>query len=180
MSSFSSLPGLKYGIFLAGTATLTPVFGFRPMRAPRSRSRKEPKPRSSIFWPSFRERTIASNTVSTMVSACFLVTSVATATRSINSAFVIAPLSSPRPAGDSVSTGASTLGDRVFRLLARPLLLRGGGLSFRFGRLCRRLDRSGLGNRLRLGRCGVGGGGGGGSLGARGLRSAARLQVRRR
>src|SRR6266508_5619307 len=112
-----------------------------------------------------------------MVSACFLVTSVATATRSINSAFVIAPLSSPRPAGDSVSTGASTLGDRVFRLLARPLLLRGGGLSFRFGRLCRRLDRSGLGNRLRLGRCG--GGGGGGSLGASGLRSAARLQVRR-
>src|SRR5204862_4217126 len=45
MSSFSSLPGLKYGIFLAGTATLTPVFGLRPMRAPRSRRRKEPKPR---------------------------------------------------------------------------------------------------------------------------------------
>ena len=54
ISSFSSLPGLKYGIFFAGTSTLSPVFGLRPMRAPRLRSRKEPNPRSSIFSPSLQ------------------------------------------------------------------------------------------------------------------------------
>ena len=48
MSSFSSLPGLKYGTRFAGILTGSPVFGFRP-RAPRSRTRKLPKPRSSIF-----------------------------------------------------------------------------------------------------------------------------------
>src|SRR5258708_32664804 len=31
-SSFSSLPGLKYGIFLDGTSTFSPVLGLRPRR----------------------------------------------------------------------------------------------------------------------------------------------------
>src|SRR6202171_3062566 len=138
MSSFSSLPGLKYGIFLAGTETLTPVFGLRPMRAPLSRSRNDPNPRSSIFCPSFKDRTMASKTVSTIASACFLVTSVATATLSISSAFVIR---TPRPPGrgDDRARPRSQpmecprtcplrlrLGLRagVFRLLAGALLLR--------------------------------------------------------
>src|SRR5262249_423801 len=136
--------------FLAGTATLTPVFGFRPMRAPRSRSRKEPKPRSSIFCPSLSDFTIASKTVSTIVSACFLVTSVAPATPSISSAFVI----SPSPARPN-----STLGNRVL-LLPGPLLLR-GGVSFRFS--LRRRFRRGRGGlrRRRLGRLRGGRGRGG-------------------
>jgi len=33
--SLSSLPGMKYGIFLAGTSTRMPVLGLRPMRARR-------------------------------------------------------------------------------------------------------------------------------------------------
>src|SRR5262249_39837750 len=62
------------------------------------------------------ERTIASNTVSTIASACFLVTSVATATRSISSALVIARLSSPTEKEDLLCGG-------LVRLLSGPLLL---------------------------------------------------------
>src|SRR5262245_17195470 len=51
ISSFSSLPGLKYGTFFGGTSTLSPVLGLRPLRGSRLRSRKLPKPRSSIFSP---------------------------------------------------------------------------------------------------------------------------------
>src|SRR3954466_3485305 len=51
ISSFSSLPGLKYGTFFGGTSTLSPVFGFRPLRGSRFRRRKLPNPRSSIFSP---------------------------------------------------------------------------------------------------------------------------------
>ena len=35
ISSFSSLPGLKYGTFFGGTSTLSPVFGLRPLRGSR-------------------------------------------------------------------------------------------------------------------------------------------------
>ena len=51
ISSFSSLPGLKYGTFFGGTSTLSPVFGLRPLRGSRLRRRKLPNPRSSIFSP---------------------------------------------------------------------------------------------------------------------------------
>src|ERR1019366_2541939 len=50
MSSFNLLPGLKYGTRFGGTMTFTPLrFGLRAMRAPLWRSRKLPKPLSSIF-----------------------------------------------------------------------------------------------------------------------------------
>ena len=38
-----------FGIFFGGTWTCSPVFGFRPVRSPRWRIRKEPNPRSSTF-----------------------------------------------------------------------------------------------------------------------------------
>ena len=44
MRSFSSLPGLKYGTCFGGTSTRSPVFGLRPLRGSRRRSRKLPKP----------------------------------------------------------------------------------------------------------------------------------------
>src|SRR5215471_4356048 len=46
--SFSSLLGLKNGIFFAGTSTRSPVLGLRPTRGRRWRVRKLPKPRISI------------------------------------------------------------------------------------------------------------------------------------
>ena len=78
MSSFSFLPGLKYGTRFGGTITFTPLrFGLRAIRAPLCRSRKLPKPLSSIFSPDLSEAMMPSKTESTMTSACFLVTSVA-------------------------------------------------------------------------------------------------------
>src|SRR6185295_14673216 len=88
-SSRSSLPGLKYGIRFGGTSTLSPVFGLRPVRAPRWRMRKLPNPRSSIFSPDLSDRTMLSKTSLTMISACFLVSCVVRATSSTSSALVI-------------------------------------------------------------------------------------------
>src|SRR6266568_2442970 len=73
MSSLSSFPGLKYGIFFDGTSTFSPVLGLRPVRDFRLRKRKLPNPRSSIFCPARRESTIESKTMFTIVSACFFV-----------------------------------------------------------------------------------------------------------
>src|SRR5258705_9054056 len=73
ISSFSSFPGLKYGIFFEGTSTFSPVLGLRPVRDLRLRRRKLPNPRSSIFCPERRESTMEAKTMLTMVSACFLV-----------------------------------------------------------------------------------------------------------
>src|SRR5947207_14909000 len=73
MSSFSSFPGLKYGIFFDGTSTFSPVFGLRPVRDLRLRRRKLPNPRSSIFCPERSDSTMESKTMLTIVSACFLV-----------------------------------------------------------------------------------------------------------
>ena len=72
ISSFSSLPGLKYGTFFGGTSTLSPVLGFRPLRGSRRR-RKLPNPRSSIFSPRWSAVMMLRKTVSTMTSECFLV-----------------------------------------------------------------------------------------------------------
>ena len=44
ISSFSSLPGLKYGTFFGGTSTLSPVLGFRPFRGSRWRSAEAAEP----------------------------------------------------------------------------------------------------------------------------------------
>ena len=89
-TSFSSLLGLKYGIFLAGTSTRAPVFGLRPMRGWRWRVRKLPNPRISILSPVRRERTMLSKIASTMTSDSFRVISTTRETSSIRSAFVIA------------------------------------------------------------------------------------------
>src|SRR5690348_9493819 len=87
--SFSSLLGLKNGIFLAGTSTRSPVFGLRPTRELRWRVRKLPKPRISILSPARNECTMLSKMVSTITSLSRRVTSVIRATSSIRSAFVI-------------------------------------------------------------------------------------------
>src|SRR6267142_3282993 len=91
ISSFNSLPGLKYGTFFGGTSTLSPVFGFLPLRGSRLRSRKLPKPRSSIFSPRCSASMMLLNTVSTMTSECFLVRSDTRDTSSTSSALVMLP-----------------------------------------------------------------------------------------
>src|SRR5262245_37325231 len=91
MSSFSSLPGLKYGTFFGGTSTLSPVFGLRPLRGSRRRRRKLPNPRSSIFSPRCSASMMLLNTVSTITSECFLVRSDTRDTSSTSSAFVMLP-----------------------------------------------------------------------------------------
>ena len=63
----------------------------RPVRDLRLRRRKLPKPRNSIFWPARRESTMESNTMLTIVSACFLVNWTTRATSSTSSALVITP-----------------------------------------------------------------------------------------
>src|SRR5476651_1798357 len=92
ISSLSSFPGLKYGTFFGGTSTLSPVLGLRPFRGSRLRSRKLPKPRSSIFSPRCSASMMLRNTVSTMTSECFLVRSDTRDTSSTSSAFVMLPL----------------------------------------------------------------------------------------
>src|SRR6476619_4704936 len=92
MSSFSSLPGLKYGTFFGGTSTLSPVLGLRPFRGSRRRKRKLPNPRSSIFSPRCNASMMLLNTVSTMTSECFLVRSETRDTSSTSSAFVMLPV----------------------------------------------------------------------------------------
>src|SRR5690242_3812571 len=91
-TSFNSLLGLKYGIFLAGTSTRAPVLGLRPIRGCRWRVRKLPKPRISILSPVRSERTILSKIASTMTSDSFRVISTTRETSSIRSALVIAVL----------------------------------------------------------------------------------------
>jgi integration host factor subunit beta len=95
MSSFSSLPGLKYGTFFGGTSTLSPVFGLRPLRGSRFRRRKLPNPRSSIFSPRCRASMMLLKTVSTMTSECFLVRSDTRETSSTSSALVMLPAPLP-------------------------------------------------------------------------------------
>src|SRR5689334_21358665 len=97
ISSFSSLPGLKYGTFFGGTSTLSPVFGLRPFRGSRLRRRKLPKPRSSIFSPRCKASMMLLNTVSTMTSECFFVRSETRETSSTSSAFVMLPAPLPLP-----------------------------------------------------------------------------------
>src|SRR5260221_4148313 len=92
ISSFSSLPGLKYGTFFGGTSTLSPVFGLRPLRGSRRRSRKLPNPRSSIFSPRCSASMMLLKTVSTMTSECFFVRAETRETTSTSSAFVMLPV----------------------------------------------------------------------------------------
>src|SRR4029079_5255694 len=97
-------PALKNGTFLAGTATVAPVLGFRPSFIRRARSRKLPNPRISVLSPFFTESPTKSKIVLTTISACRFVKVVTCSdTRSMIWAFVI--LDSPfvvmnRPAVD--------------------------------------------------------------------------------
>src|ERR1035438_7623851 len=88
-TSLSSLLGLKYGIFFAGTSTRAPVFGLRPIRGCLWRVRKLPNPRISILSPVRRDLTMLSKMASTMTSDSFRVISTTLETSSIRSAFVI-------------------------------------------------------------------------------------------
>src|SRR5581483_9431353 len=67
-SSFSSLPALKNGTFLAGTVTVVPVFGLRPSFIRRERSRKLPKPRISVLSPFWSELRMLLKMVLTTIS----------------------------------------------------------------------------------------------------------------
>src|SRR5687768_1956130 len=110
ISSFSSLPGLKYGTFFGGTSTLSPVFGLRPLRGSRRRSRKLPNPRSSIFSPRYSASMMLLNTVSTMTSECFFVRSDTRDTSSTSSALVMLPVFMVAPVGrDQLSAASSQL-----------------------------------------------------------------------
>src|SRR5687768_7521518 len=116
ISSFSSVPGLKYGTFFGGTSTLSPVFGLRPLRGSRLRRRKLPNPRSSIFSPRCSASMMLLKTVSTMTSECFLVRSETRETSSTSSAFVMLPaplpmltLLAPRPIPYNLPATASAV-----------------------------------------------------------------------
>src|SRR6185369_8679935 len=87
--SRSSLEGLKKGTRLAGTSTLAPVFGLRPVRALRCRVRKLPNPRISILSPALRAPMTDSNRVSTMTSPSRRVRSPRAVTLSTRSALVM-------------------------------------------------------------------------------------------
>src|SRR5512139_970892 len=71
--SRSSFPTLKKGIRFSGMETFSPVFGFRPSLALRTRTVKLPNPRISIFSPRCRASFMLWNTVSTMTSHSFFV-----------------------------------------------------------------------------------------------------------
>ena len=77
---------------MADTGTLSPVFGLRAIRAPRLRVLKMPKPAirtsSSFASPS----AIASNTVSTALSALNLFTPIRSATRAIIADLFMCPI----------------------------------------------------------------------------------------
>src|SRR5262249_48873592 len=88
-SSRRRLPTLKNGTRFSGTLTLSPVFGFRPLRELRCRMRKLPNPRSSTLSPRPRASVMLSKTVLTMSSVSFLVSVATFDTSSINSAFVM-------------------------------------------------------------------------------------------
>src|SRR5437867_942139 len=119
ISSFSSLPGLKYGTFFGGTSTLSPVFGLRPFRGSRLRSRKLPNPRSSIFSPRCRASMMLLKTVSTMTSECFFVKSDTRETSSTSSALVMLPPVMGSPFADvlTVLTVLKVLSVLVLRAL---------------------------------------------------------------
>src|SRR5262249_20571892 len=106
--SLSSFPGLKYGTRFGGTSTLSPVFGLRPLRDSRWRSRKLPNPRSSIFSPRWRASMMLWKTVSTMTSECFFVRSETLDTSSTSSAFVIRQVSQRQTSDPASTDPAST------------------------------------------------------------------------
>src|SRR5690242_1657429 len=89
-NSLSSFPALKKGTFLAGTATVAPVFGLRPSFIRLDLRRKLPNPRISVLSPFFNESLTQSKIVFTTISACRLVNVVTCSeTRSIICALVM-------------------------------------------------------------------------------------------
>ncbi len=72
-SSFSSLPGLKYGIRLGGTSTLSPVFGLRPSARAAVADAEAAEAAQLDLLAGLQRVDDLSKTVLTMISACFLV-----------------------------------------------------------------------------------------------------------
>jgi hypothetical protein len=66
------LPTVKNGVFLAGTNTLSPVFGFRPSRDSRVLTMKLPNPRISIRSPWAIASVMLSKMLLTTSSTSFL------------------------------------------------------------------------------------------------------------
>ncbi|EAU72369.1 hypothetical protein BL107_16215 [Synechococcus sp. BL107] len=80
---------MNAGTRLAGMAIFSPVLGFKPWRAERSRGSKEPKPRMETFLPSTTESMMVSIAASTTMDTSVLVSSVRAATRLTKSALFI-------------------------------------------------------------------------------------------
>ena len=72
MRSFISLPILKKGTFLAGTATASPFLGFLAILASLCFTSKTPKPRSSTRSPLEIASLIVSKKTLTILEASFL------------------------------------------------------------------------------------------------------------
>ena len=87
--SLNNFPAVKAGTRLAGIAIFSPVLGFKPWRAERSRGSKEPNPRMETFLPSTTESIIVSMAASTTRDTSVLVSSVRAATRLTKSALFI-------------------------------------------------------------------------------------------
>ena len=87
--SLNNFPAVKAGTRLAGIAIFSPVLGFNPWRAERSRGSKEPNPRMETFLPSTTESIIVSMAASTTRETSVLVSSVRAATRLTRSALFI-------------------------------------------------------------------------------------------
>src|SRR3954468_5215523 len=129
ISSFSSLPGLKYGTFFGGTSTLSPVLGLRPLRGSRRRNRKLPNPRSSIFSPRCNASMMLLKSVSTMTSECFFVRSETRDTSSTSSAFVMLPVFITRSLWSLAVSGQLLL---VLEVIAQRHFRPSGRLGIRF------------------------------------------------
>lgn len=71
--SRNSFPALKWGTDFAGTATCSPVFGFRPVRGARWFRLKTPKPRISTRLPSVSVSEMAVTISFTATSASLVV-----------------------------------------------------------------------------------------------------------
>lgn len=86
---FSSRPALNFGAFLAGTLIVSPVRGFRAVRAFRLATENVPKPTNATLSPLLRAFVVALTNVFSAMFAAFLEIFAFAAILSISSAFVI-------------------------------------------------------------------------------------------
>src|SRR5690606_33823641 len=98
---FSALPALNAGFLEALILMVSPVRGLRPVRAPRLRTEKVPKPTRVTVSPFFRALVMAATIASTARPASALDSSAPSATASMNSALFICMLAPFGIWGDS-------------------------------------------------------------------------------